>query len=141
MTSSNNGARQHTQPGRQGAARTRSFVLLLIGMLAVPAAGTPAPVRLTLTLTKRAITVGKTKGSPVLFQPDRNVRRASYITYVFSNKEFRAKVGDPGRVDRIKIEVEILSTRERRHVPAQGQMPDGGFRMIEHRCRILRVVR
>ncbi|MEM7015197.1 MAG: hypothetical protein AAF585_27375 [Verrucomicrobiota bacterium] len=77
--------------------------------------------------------------SEVIWEPDRDVKRASYKTYIFALEEFRDKLGDPKDLKgtynaRIRLDKEKSGTR----TPKDSSLPQpsGGFGLITYHATI-----
>lgn len=83
------------------------------------------------------------KDSTVLFEPERNVKQASYLTYIFEEKEFQEKLGPIEKLaSEFDLNVEILETiGDIQFDPTnRSQQPIGGFQNYSYRCRILGIL-
>lgn len=81
----------------------------------------------------------RTKDSTVLFEPDRRIKQASYLTYIFDQKEFAEKLGPIEKLsEEFDLNVEILETiGDIQFDPTnRSQQPIGGFQNYSYRCRI-----
>jgi hypothetical protein len=75
----------------------------------------------------------------ILFEPDRQVRRAQYETYVFKRKQFETKVGKVKSLpDSFTLEVEIKPMNSKTYNPTKGQAPEGGIRTNFYEAKILK---
>jgi len=93
-----------------------------------------------LTLEKDALRI---KNDKVLFEPGRNIRRASYVTYVFDKQEFLKKIGKIENITKVKVKVAIIKEQLNIENPSNpySQRPVGGFRITYFICQIKELVR
>lgn len=78
-------------------------------------------------------------GETVVFDHESNIKKPCYDHFCFDTDEFVQKVGPLPLKEAIEIQVEILSTEEKRYTPPpELQSPRGGFRLFYNKCRIVK---
>ncbi len=79
----------------------------------------------------------------IIYCPNCNRKSAHYTHYIFSNSHFKKILGDPKEIDSAKIRVKIIETKYRTYKPKSQyeQSPQGGFRIIEHYCKIIKIIK
>lgn len=77
----------------------------------------------------------------VLFEPDRNVKRARYDTYRFDKAHFVEKLGGTTlkAAKKVKVEVRVATSANKSPSDPKLSAPVGGFELRTYECRIVSV--
>ena len=74
------------------------------------------------------------KGNFILFEPDRNVRKATYTTYYFNTKDVKKRFGSIKNIVNKKIMCLTGKKTQKRYINKHGENPSGGFKLVQIFC-------
>ena len=80
----------------------------------------------------------------LVYEPDSNVKRASYTKYIFAQENFESVAGKDWKKKRtIKAKVEVWKMEMSKYIPEDKNMPapHGGFNITRYMARLVEVIK